>query len=117
MRRTLTLTHCNHTGKANLSEWSYFRGARGELPGGWSARGGQATTAYYPHGDACGSSTGSGIAASIGLAAVTLGTETDGSIISPASKNNVVGMKPTLGLTSRAGGAPRYLAAPAPADS
>ncbi|KJA23796.1 hypothetical protein HYPSUDRAFT_66167 [Hypholoma sublateritium FD-334 SS-4] len=90
-------------GKANLSEWSYFRGARGELPGGWSARGGQATTAYYPHGDACGSSTGSAIAASIGLAAVTLGTETDGSIISPSSKNNVVGMKPTVGLTSRAG--------------
>lgn len=93
-----------HVGKANLSEWSYFRGQRGELPSGWSGRGGQTTNAYYPNGDPCGSSAGSGVAASIGLAAVTLGTETDGSIICPSSLNNVVGIKPTVGLTSRAGG-------------
>lgn len=63
-----------------------------------------ASSAYFPHADPCGSSSGSGIAASIGLAAVTLGSETNGSITCPASKNNVVGIKPTLGLTSRAGG-------------
>ena len=93
-----------HAGKANLSEWSYFRGQRGELPSGWSGRGGQTTNAYFPNGDPCGSSAGSGVSASIGLAAVTLGTETDGSIICPSSLNNVVGIKPTVGLTSRAGG-------------
>ncbi|KAF9484228.1 amidase signature enzyme [Pholiota conissans] len=90
-------------GKANLSEFSYFRGERGELPSGWSGRGGQCTNAYYPNADPCGSSSGSGVAASIGLATVTLGTETDGSIMCPSSLNNVVGIKPTVGLTSRAG--------------
>ncbi|KAJ7718054.1 amidase signature enzyme [Mycena metata] len=87
-------------GKANLSEWAHFRG---NVASGWSGRGGQASSAYFPHADPCGSSSGSGIAASIGLAAVTLGSETNGSITCPASKNNVVGIKPTLGLTSRAG--------------
>ncbi|KAJ7714150.1 amidase signature enzyme [Mycena metata] len=87
-------------GKANLSEFSRFRG---RLASGWSGRGGQASNAYFPHTDPCGSSSGSGIAASIGLVAVTLGTETSGSITCPASRNNIAGIKPTLGLTSRAG--------------
>ncbi|KAJ7720973.1 amidase signature enzyme [Mycena maculata] len=87
-------------GKANLSEFSH---ARGNLSSGWSGRGGQSSSAYFPHADPCGSSSGSGIAASIGLAAVTLGTETDGSITCPSSHNNIAGIKPTLGLTSRAG--------------
>ncbi|KAG9313686.1 amidase signature enzyme [Chiua virens] len=88
-------------GKSNLSEWAHFRGLK--LPSGWSGRGGQCTNAYYPNGDPCGSSSGSAVAASIGLTAVSLGTETDGSITCPASQNNVVGIKPTVGLTSRAG--------------
>lgn len=88
-------------GKANLSEFAHFRG---NLPSGWSGRGGQCTNAYFPHADPCGSSSGSGVAASIGLAAVTLGSETDGSITCPSSNNNLVGIKPTVGLTSRAGG-------------
>ncbi|KAJ6562367.1 amidase signature domain-containing protein [Mycena capillaripes] len=87
-------------GKANLSEFSHFRGG---LASGWSGRGGQASNAYFPHADPCGSSSGSGIAASIGLAAVTLGSETDGSITCPAGRNNLAGIKPTVGLTSRAG--------------
>ncbi|EPQ58412.1 amidase signature enzyme [Gloeophyllum trabeum ATCC 11539] len=87
-------------GKANLSEFAHYRG---NLASGWSGRGGQCTSAYYPGSDPCGSSAGSGVAASIGLAAVTLGTETDGSITCPASHNNIAGIKPTVGLTSRAG--------------
>ncbi|CAK5282823.1 unnamed protein product [Mycena citricolor] len=87
-------------GKANLSEWAHFRG---NVASGWSGRGGQATNAYFPKADPCGSSSGSGIAASIGLAAVTLGSETDGSITCPSSNNNLAGIKPTVGLTSRAG--------------
>ncbi|KII91546.1 hypothetical protein PLICRDRAFT_135820 [Plicaturopsis crispa FD-325 SS-3] len=87
-------------GKANLSEFAHFRG---NLASGWSGRGGQATNAYFPNADPCGSSSGSGIASSIGLAAVTLGTETDGSITCPSSNNNNAGIKPTVGLTSRAG--------------
>ncbi|KAJ6526754.1 amidase signature enzyme [Mycena capillaripes] len=87
-------------GKTNLSEFSQ---ARGTLASGWSGRGGQASNAYFPHADPCGSSSGSGVAASIGLAAVALGTETDGSITCPSSRNNIAGIKPTLGLTSRAG--------------
>ncbi|KAI0819875.1 amidase signature enzyme [Trametes gibbosa] len=87
-------------GKANLSEWAHFRG---NVPSGFSGRGGQATSAYVPLGDPSGSSSGSGIGTSIGLAAAALGTETDGSIISPSNMNNLVGIKPTVGLTSRAG--------------
>ncbi|KAJ3574759.1 hypothetical protein NP233_g1546 [Leucocoprinus birnbaumii] len=87
-------------GKANMSEWAYFRG---QIPSGWSARGGQCTNAYFKNASPCGSSSGSGVAASIGLSTVTLGTETDGSITCPVSHNNVVGIKPTVGLTSRAG--------------
>ncbi|KAF7800231.1 hypothetical protein EIP86_011478 [Pleurotus ostreatoroseus] len=90
-------------GKANLSEWAHFRG---NIASGWSGRGGQCTNAYFPHADPCGSSSGSGVAASIGLAAVTLGSETDGSITCPSSNNNAVGIKPTVGLTSRAGVVP-----------
>ncbi|CAE7128899.1 unnamed protein product, partial [Rhizoctonia solani] len=87
-------------GKTNLSEWSQ---ARGLTPTGWSGRGGQTTNPYYPGSNPCGSSSGSGVAAAIGLAAASLGTETDGSIICPSSFNNLVGIKPTVGLTSRAG--------------
>ncbi|KAJ7115593.1 amidase signature enzyme [Mycena crocata] len=85
-------------GKTNMSE---FAGVRGN--NGWSARGGQTTSPYYPQANPCGSSSGSAVAAAIGLAAVTVGTETDGSIICPSSNNNVVGIKPTVGFTSRAG--------------
>ncbi|KAF8878104.1 amidase signature enzyme [Infundibulicybe gibba] len=87
-------------GKANLSEFAH---SRGNLGSGWSGRGGQCTSAYVPNADPCGSSSGSGVAASIGLAAVTLGTDTDGSITCPASQNNLAGIRPTVGLTSRAG--------------
>lgn len=84
------------------SEWAHFRG--NDIASGWSARGGQNTNPYYPGADPCGSSSGSGTAAAIGLATVALGTETDGSLICPASYQNVVGIKPTVGLTSRTGG-------------
>jgi amidase len=90
-------------GKANMCEFAH---ARGDLASGWSGRGGQTTAAYYPGQDPCGSSGGSGVATSIGLSAVSLGTETDGSITCPSSFNNIVGIKPTVGLTSRAGGEP-----------
>ncbi|KAI0318115.1 amidase signature domain-containing protein [Amylostereum chailletii] len=86
--------------KANLSEWSNFRG---KVPNGFSARGGQCTSAYLPHGDPGGSSSGSAVGVAVGLAAGAIGTETDGSILSPAGRANVVGLKPTVGLTSRAG--------------
>ncbi|KAG8705122.1 hypothetical protein FRC09_003128, partial [Ceratobasidium sp. 395] len=87
-------------GKTNLSEWAHFRG---NVASGWSGRGGQATNPYYPGADPCGSSSGSGVAMAIGLAAGSLGTETDGSIVCPSSYNNLVGIKPTVGLTSRSG--------------
>ncbi|OEL12589.1 putative amidase [Dichanthelium oligosanthes] len=88
-------------GKANMEEWANFRNLEGT--GGWSARGGQGRNPYVLSANPCGSSTGSAIAAAANMAAVTLGTETDGSILCPASLNSVVGIKPTLGLTSRAG--------------
>ncbi|KAF8235335.1 amidase signature enzyme [Tricholoma matsutake] len=87
-------------GKANLSEWANFRGV---VPNGFSGRGGQSNCPYYPMADPSGSSSGSSISTAIGLAAASLGTETDGSIVSPSSRNNIVGIKPTVGLTSRAG--------------
>ncbi|KAI0078089.1 amidase signature enzyme [Panus rudis PR-1116 ss-1] len=87
-------------GKANLSEWANFRG---RVPSGFSGRGGQASSPYVPLGDPSGSSSGSGISSAIGLAAAALGSETDGSIVSPSQNNNLVGIKPTVGLTSRAG--------------
>ncbi|GAP91701.2 putative glutamyl-tRNA amidotransferase subunit A [Rosellinia necatrix] len=89
-------------GKLNLSE---FAGVRNATPG-WSPRGGQTFGAYVKHQTACGSSSGSGVAAAVGLAAGTLGTETSGSITCPAMYNNVVGVKPTVGLTSRFGVVP-----------
>ncbi|KAF9242305.1 amidase signature domain-containing protein [Melanogaster broomeanus] len=84
--------------KTNLSEWAHFRGT---VPKGFSGRGGQTLSPYYPNGDASGSSTGSGVAMAIGLAAGSLGSETTGSIIAPSSWNNIVGIKPTVGLVSR----------------
>ncbi|KAK0534864.1 hypothetical protein OC835_002555 [Tilletia horrida] len=81
-------------GKASLSVWAYYRGSN--LTEGWSPRGGFVTSAWYPGASACSSSAGSGVIASIGLAAATLGTETDGSIICPSNFNGVVGIKPTV---------------------
>ncbi|XP_052153609.1 probable amidase At4g34880 [Oryza glaberrima] len=91
-------------GKANLDEWANFRTIQGT--GGWSARGGQGRNPYVLSAAPCGSSTGSAIAAAANMATVTLGTETDGSILCPSSSNSVVGIKPTVGLTSRAGVVP-----------
>lgn len=87
-------------GKASLSEWANFRGF---APNGWSARGGQGHNPYNISTDPCGSSSGSAISVAANMAAVSLGTETDGSILCPASYNAVVGIKPTVGLTSRGG--------------
>ncbi|RPD68054.1 amidase signature enzyme [Lentinus tigrinus ALCF2SS1-7] len=87
-------------GKASLSEWAH---ARGTMPSGFSGRIGQGSSPYVPLGDPCGSSSGSGAATAIGLAAASLGTETHGSIMCPSSFNNLVGVKPTVGLTSRDG--------------
>lgn len=88
-------------GKANLSEWANFRGERSTS--GWSARGGQTRNPYALDRNPSGSSSGSAVAASANLCAVAVGTETDGSIISPAALCGVVGIKPTVGLLSRSG--------------
>ena len=88
-------------GKTNLSEWANFRSF--ESISGWSGRGGQTNNPYGIDRNPCGSSAGSGAAASANFAAVSFGTETDGSIVCPANANGVVGIKPTVGLTSRAG--------------
>ncbi|XP_021742277.1 putative amidase C869.01 isoform X2 [Chenopodium quinoa] len=88
-------------GKASLSEWANYRSS--SAPSGWCARGGQGQNPYNLSEDPCGSSSGSAIAVAANLAAVSLGTETDGSILCPSSKNSAVGIKPTLGLTSRGG--------------
>ncbi|KAJ1389200.1 Amidase signature domain [Sesbania bispinosa] len=90
-------------GKANLSEWSHYRS--NGAPSGWSGRGGQGKNPYTMD-DPCGSSSGSAISVAANLVAVSLGTETDGSIICPSQTNSVVGIKPTVGLTSRAGVVP-----------
>ena len=87
--------------KANMSEWAYWRGMNASS--GWSARGGQCRNPYALDRTPCGSSSGSGSAASANLAAVTIGTETGGSIICPSSINGIVGLKPTVGLWSRSG--------------
>ena len=87
--------------KANMSEWAYFRGLR--ATSGWSARGGQCRNPYALNRNPCGSSSGSGVAVSANLAALTIGTETGGSIMCPSSSNGVVGIKPTVGLWSRSG--------------
>ncbi|PZS30635.1 MAG: amidase [Pseudonocardiales bacterium] len=88
-------------GKANLSEWANFRG--NQSSSGWSAVGGQTNMAYALDRNPCGSSSGSGVAASADLATVAIGTETDGSIVCPSGANGDVGIKPTLGLASRSG--------------
>lgn len=88
-------------GKANLSEWANFRGFQSSS--GWSGRGGQTRNPYVLDRNPCGSSAGSGAAVAASFCAAALGTETDGSIVCPASINGVVGIKPTVGLTSRAG--------------
>lgn len=88
-------------GKTNLSEWANFRSTRSIS--GWSARGGQTNNPYILDKNPCGSSAGSGVAVSANLAAVSIGTETNGSIICPATRNGIVGLKPTLGLVSRSG--------------
>ncbi len=87
--------------KTNLSEWANFRGS--PSPSGWSGRGGLTRNPYVLDRTASGSSSGSAVAVSASLAAVALGTETDGSILSPAAACGLVGVKPTVGLTSRAG--------------
>src|SRR5207249_6846540 len=88
-------------GKANLSEWANFRSTRSTS--GWSARGGQCRNPYALDRNPCGSSAGSGVAVSANLCAVAVGTETDGSIVCPSTTSGIVGIKPTLGLVSRAG--------------
>jgi amidase len=106
-------------GKANLSQWANYRSSNSS--NGWSAYGGQVYGAYYPKMDPSGSSSGSGVSTSLGLSSGVLGTEvpsmkqipicfclgllirirTSGSILSPSQRNNLVGIKPTVGLTSR----------------
>ncbi len=88
-------------GKTNLSEWANFRSTRSSS--GWSSRGGQTRNPHALDRTPGGSSSGSGVAVAAGLAAAAIGTETDGSIVGPASLNGVVGHKPTVGLVSRAG--------------
>ncbi|MEM7111005.1 MAG: amidase [Chloroflexota bacterium] len=91
-------------GKTNLSEWANFRSTSSSS--GWSGRGGQTRNPYRLDYNPCGSSSGSGAAIAANLATVALGTETDGSIVCPASVCGLVGIKPTVGLTSRAGVVP-----------
>jgi amidase len=88
-------------GKTNLSEWANFRSSHSTS--GWSGRGGQTHNPYALDRNPCGSSSGSGAAASANLCAAAIGTETDGSIVCPSSSNGLVGIKPTVGLVSRAG--------------
>ena len=88
-------------GKANLSEWANFRSTRSSS--GWSGRGGQCRNPYVLDRNPCGSSSGSGVGVSANLVAVAIGTETDGSVVCPAAANGIVGIKPTVGLVSRAG--------------
>src|SRR5437870_7466564 len=91
-------------GKTNLSEWANFRSF--ESTSGWSGRGGQTNNPYGLDRNPCGSSSGSGAAASANFAAVSFGSETDGSIVCPGNANGVAAIKPTVGLTSRAGVVP-----------
>jgi amidase len=88
-------------GKANLSEWANFRSTRSTS--GWSSRGGQTRNPYALDRNPCGSSSGSAVAVAADLCPAAIGTETDGSIICPAQANGLVGIKPTVGLVSRAG--------------
>jgi amidase len=88
-------------GKTNLSEWANFRSTKSSS--GWSGRGGQTHNPYILDRNPCGSSSGSGSAIAANLAAIAVGTETDGSIICPSATCGIVGIKPTLGLVSRSG--------------
>jgi len=88
-------------GKANLSEWANFRSTHSIS--GWSGRGGQCQNPYRIGHNPCGSSSGSAVAVSTNLVAASLGTETDGSIVCPSATCGIVGIKPTVGLVSRAG--------------
>jgi len=88
-------------GKTNLSEWANIRSNHSSS--GWSGRGGQTRNPYALDRNPCGSSSGSGAAASANLCAAAIGTETDGSVVCPSSANSLVGIKPTVGLISRAG--------------
>ncbi len=88
-------------GKTNLSEWANFRSTHSTS--GWSGRGGQTKNPYALDRNPSGSSSGSGAAIAANLAAAAVGTETDGSIVSPSNNNGLVGIKPTLGLLSRSG--------------
>jgi amidase len=88
-------------GKTNLSEWANFRSTRSTS--GWSSRGGQTRNPYVLDRNPCGSSSGTGAAIAASLAVIGVGTETDGSILCPASVNGLVGLKPTVGLVSRDG--------------
>lgn len=88
-------------GKTNLSEWANFRSSHSSS--GWSGRGGQTKNPYVLDRNPCGSSSGSGSATAANLCAIAVGTETDGSVVCPSTTNSLVGIKPTLGLISRAG--------------
>src|SRR5881296_3943643 len=88
-------------GKANLSEWANFRSTHSSS--GWSGRGGQCRNPYALDRTPSGSSSGSGVAVAANLCPVAIGTETDGSIVSPSTCCSIVGLKPTLGLVSRSG--------------
>jgi len=94
----------NIIAKANLSEWANFRS--GPSSSGWSGIGGQTNMPYVLDRNPCGSSSGSGVSAAADLAVAAVGTETDGSIVCPSGANGDVGIKPTLGLWSRAGVVP-----------
>ena len=88
-------------GKSNLSEWANFRSRNSSS--GWSGRGGQCRNPYLLDHNPCGSSSGPAVAVSANLAPLAIGTETNGSIVCPASRNGIVGFKPTVGLLSRSG--------------
>ncbi len=88
-------------GKTNLSEWANFRSTRSSS--GWSSRGGRTRNPYALDRNPSGSSSGSGVAVAANFCAAAIGTETDGSIISPSAMNGIVGFKPTVGLVSRRG--------------
>lgn len=87
--------------KTNLSEWANFRSE--DSSSGWSGRGGQTRNPYILDRSPCGSSSGSGVAVAANLTAIAIGTETDGSVVCPASINGIVGIKPSIGLVSRSG--------------
>ncbi|KZT52926.1 amidase signature enzyme [Calocera cornea HHB12733] len=91
--------------KANLSQWAFWRSST-LLPSGWTSVGGQCTNPYFPFGNPSGSSGGSAICAAIGLSAAALGSDTGGSVIYPSSYQNLVGIRPTIGLVSRTGVVP-----------